>query len=96
MIILQHAQNLGVNIRYLARAIQEMKNRTEEEKDQVLRTAESKIPKQTGLEAVALAFELGNDISFCEFAHIDYATITEKDTKLIRTALAYYLMYEHN
>ena len=83
---------LEVNFKEIEKKVLELSSSSEEERQAILERADREIPREMGEIAQEIVRDLCYDRSFCRRAGIGYNNITEKESRLVKTALASYLL----
>jgi|WetSurMetagenome_2_1015567.scaffolds.fasta_scaffold223998_2 hypothetical protein len=86
------ALELEIDTKELARRVISLNKKTAAEKEEILRKADEEISREKSLKAIKLVEELCYYRLFCKNAGINYANIKETDSRLIKIALADYLL----
>ena len=58
----------------------------------ILEQADEQLPESIGKTAIKLTNDLCGSRYFCKMANINYASISEQDSRLIKTSIADYLL----
>ena len=86
------AEELGVDTTELAKHLRWIREKGPVERENILDRADKTIPMPLALKAIRLVQELCYLKEFCTQAGVDYNSIKEEDSRMIKTALADYLM----
>lgn len=75
----------------IAQNVHRLRNLTNEQREKILERADELIPEKAS-DVKNLVLSLCNERGFCKSAGLDYCNIQEEDSRLIKTAIADYLM----
>jgi len=85
-------KTLELEITQIAHELEKLKLKTAEEREIILKRADKEIPREYSSQAGQMVLDLCNDETFCELSGISYSNLNQEDIRLIRTALASYLL----